>query len=179
MIEVYEFNKSEFTELSDIVTFMKPSHMLDHGFVSVNENNNNYPNEFSGTLLSDSDNPRPILDTVRPLINTIEETFDLMCTLAVHYPEMGFIDWHDNHNLNLHNAICTYSELGDSFFEYKDQELTVHRIQDPQGWSVKQTHWGGDVPVPHRAVANCKRITLTFSSTSKENVDSFIAYLLQ
>lgn len=179
MIEIFEFNKTEFTQLSDAVREVKESHWADHSFVNTNEENDYYPETFSGSILSDSDNPKHILNIVRPLISNIEETFDLMCTLAVHYPEMGYIGWHDNQNINVHNAVCTFSELGDSFFEYKDADNNTHRLQDPIGWSVKQTHWGGEVPVPHRAVANCKRITLTFSSKQKENVDSFIAYLLE
>lgn len=131
------------------------------------------PKNFSLVELNDGDNTTPeILSLVNSLIQE-EEQQDLYCTLASYYPAGGFIGWHTNSNYNLYNAICTFSDTGNSFFEYVDVENIIN-TPDRIGWSVKKTFWSLNNPIKHRAVSNCNRITITFSSKNEMLIDALI-----
>jgi len=137
------------------------------------ENNSSLPRNFSLVELTDLDNTTP---EIRSLINSLiqdEEQQGLYCTLASYYPAGGFIGWHTNGNSNLYNAICTFSDTGNSFFEYIEAGNTVN-IPDQTGWNVKKTFWSSANPVKHRAVSNCNRITITFSSKNEGLIDKLI-----
>ncbi len=126
--------------------------------------------------LIDSDGPnQTVLDIARQFRYDIIDEYNLLCTLFVYYPSNnGHINWHTNENFDYYNAICTYSQSGNSFFEYKNGQEII-RINDDVGWSVKKTKWErGDSKVPHRAVSNDHRITVTFSSSVESEVDAFI-----
>lgn len=125
--------------------------------------------------LIDADGPnQTVLDIARQFRYDIIDEYNLLCTLFVYYPSNnGHINWHTNENFDYYNAICTYSQSGNSFFEYKNGEETV-RINDDIGWSVKKTKWSRTNTVPHRAVSNDHRITITFSSSVESEVDAFI-----
>lgn len=135
-----------------------------------------YPKNFHLSNLVDVEGSSGlVLDTVRQFVKNIESYYDLVCTLCVYYPpEEGFIDWHTNKNANFYNAICTFSLNGDSFFEYINKDNHVIAIQDFKGWSVKKTLWGNDSVIPHRAITNTHRISITFSSKYENIVDAFI-----
>jgi hypothetical protein len=125
--------------------------------------------------LIDADGPnQTVLDIARQFRYDIIDEYNLLCTLFVYYPSSnGHINWHTNENFEYYNAICTYSQTGNSFFEYRDGEETI-RINDNIGWSVKKTKWSRTNVVPHRAVSNDHRITITFSSSIESEVDAFI-----
>ena len=138
------------------------------------ENTSSLPQNFSLVELTDLDNTIPLVrDITYSLINDIESQ-NLHCTLASYYPAGGFIGWHTNSNTNLYNAICTFSDTGNSYFEYEESGNVVN-TQDQIGWNVKKTFWSSDTPVKHRAVSNCNRITITFSSQNEEIIDTLIA----
>lgn len=132
------------------------------------------PKSFKACVITDVDEvDMETLEQARNFIQEIENEYDLHCMLAVYYPSDGFIGWHTNQNVNVYNAICTFSDDGNSFFEYIDGEETI-QMNDNIGWFVKKSHWQNINPVPHRAVSSNHRITLTFASQSEEKIDRFI-----
>lgn len=132
------------------------------------------PKSFKACVITDVDEvDMETLEQARNFIQEIENEYDLHCMLAVYYPSDGFIGWHTNQNVNVYNAICTFSDDGNSFFEYRDGEETI-QMNDNIGWFVKKSHWQNINPVPHRAVSSNHRITLTFASQSEEKIDRFI-----
>lgn len=137
---------------------------------------NNPKNYYLADLSTTECTPLPVKVEVTDVINDIE-TSNLSCTLASYYPEEGFIGWHTNSNFSFFNAICTFSDLGKSGFKYLDGN-TVVEIQDNIGWSVKKTEWSSSSPTPHFAFSDCNRITITFSSSNEEIIDSFIEELV-
>ena len=140
------------------------------------ENSSSLPQNFSLVELTELDNTIPLVrDITYSLINDIENQ-KLHCTLATYYPAGGFIGWHTNSNSNFYNAICTFSDTGDSYFEYEELGNVVN-TQDLIGWNVKKTFWSSGTPVKHRAVSNCNRITITFSSQNEEEIDTLITNL--
>lgn len=83
------------------------------------------------------------------------------------YPPGGFISWHNNANAEGYNIIITWSETGDGWFDYWDNEKKERvRIQDVPGWQAKMTYFGSyEKPenlVYHAAYTNCYRITVAF-----------------
>lgn len=133
------------------------------------------PKSFKACVITDVDEvDMETLEQARRLVQDIENEYNLHCMLAVYYPSDGFIGWHTNQNVNVYNAICTFSDDGKSFFEYTDGDKNI-RVNDNVGWSVKKSHWQNVTPVPHRAVSSNHRITLTFASQSEQDLDKFIA----
>lgn len=132
-----------------------------------------YPKNLKCYILEDYFSIGEFSNNFREFKDSICEIYNLEVTVAAYYPPGGFIGWHTNENIPWHNAICTYSSTGSSFFEYKVKDNII-RIDDLQGWSVKYLKWGKETPVWHRAVANDQRITITFSSPDKQNIDKFI-----
>lgn len=133
-----------------------------------------YPKKLKCYILEDYFSIGEFANSFREFKENICEKYNLEVTVAAYYPPGGYIDWHTNENIPWHNAICTYSETGASFFEYKNKNNVI-TVQDLKGWSVKYLKWEKQDPVWHRAIAEDKRITITFSSPEKENVDRFIA----
>jgi hypothetical protein len=83
------------------------------------------------------------------------------------YPPGGYIGWHNNANAPGFNIIITYSETGDGWFDYYDQDKKERvRVQDVQGWQAKMTYFGPysepDKLVYHAAYSDCYRITVAF-----------------
>lgn len=115
----------------------------------------------------------------RELVKEVEDRYELLSTVAAYYPPGGFIDWHTNENVEMYNAICTYSHTGNSFFEYINSDEEIIRINDTPGWTVKTTRWRKDYPVRHRAVSNDHRITFTFSHAKVKPVEEFITDFLK
>ena len=83
------------------------------------------------------------------------------------YPDDGFISWHSNANASSYNFIFTWSENGDGWFKYVHpitKEIVV--MKDSVGWSCKAGYYGRldepDKILYHAAVANCKRMTMSF-----------------
>lgn len=132
-----------------------------------------YPKNLKCYILEDYFSIGEFSNNFREFKDGICESYDLEVTVAAYYPPSGFIDWHTNENIPWYNAICTYSSTGSSFFEYKDNDQII-RVNDLQGWSVKYLKWEKEDPVWHRAVSNDQRITVTFSSPEKDNIDKFI-----
>ena len=133
------------------------------------------PKSFNASVLMDYDSKdEDCIAAARTFVQNLESEHNLLCTLCVHYGPEGFIDWHTNANAHMHNAICTFSDDGLSFFEYKNEQGEIVRLQDPIGWSVKKFYWGHEDPIEHRAVSSNCRITITFSSKDEAIIDTFI-----
>ena len=170
----YSFDVETFNSISESivnsdVSVFNPLVIDDFGYTT-----DTLPNSINLVPLTDIEYAGlDIAVSCRELISQIEENYDLLCTVSAYYPPNGFIDWHTNKNVEMYNAICTYSHNGDSFFEYQNGGDTI-RIDDDTGWNVKLTKWSYDTPINHRAVSNTHRITFTFSSKNRTNVDNFI-----
>ena len=177
-INATQFSKEDFNTLSSYVMSTVEGNIFPMDLNNISQTTN-YPNSLKLANLVDCDEVGEALCSVtRQLIAEIDFAYSLDSTLAAYYPPDGFIDWHTNANFELYNAICTYSQSGNSFFEYEEGGNTT-RVNDPIGWSVKKSKWGEEAPINHRAVANGdRRITLTFSSKVEADVDAFISYLL-
>jgi hypothetical protein len=173
-MNLIEITDSRFIEISnlvissssDISTYDVGSFELDSP-----ESSSNLPTNFSACELTDLD--FSTLDIKIKTSNLIESssTSDMFCNLAVYYPSGSYIGWHSNGNVNYYNAICTFSD-GDSYFEYISG--STHRVNDLNGWYVKKTEWDSSDKTVHRAVSNCNRITITFSSKNESDIDNFI-----
>jgi len=90
------------------------------------------------------------------------------------YPPGGFISWHNNANAPGYNIIITYSETGDGWFDYWDNDKKERvRIQDKQGWQAKMTYFGPydnpDKLCYHAAYTDCYRITVAFVFAEADN----------
>lgn len=105
------------------------------------------------------------------------ETYNVDCNVAAYYPSGSFLGWHDNRNARMYNAICTFSDTGNSQLEFVNSSNEIEVVTDNTGWTVKKSYWGDEEPVPHRVISNCNRITLTFSSENESDVDSLISTL--
>jgi len=177
-ISTTQFSNTKFNTLSSYVMSTLDSAIFPMSLENISQSPA-YPDSLKLANLTDCDEVGEVLcSNTRSIIEEIEFAYDLDSTLAAYYPSDGFIGWHTNANFELYNAICTYSQSGNSFFEYEiGGDIT--RVNDLIGWSVKKSKWSEQSPINHRAVANGdRRITLTFSSKSENDVDSFISYLL-
>ena len=164
---------SRFTSLSDLV-LANASEFSPLVKESDDETVGALPKQFKACIITDVDQANmTVIDAARTLVSDIEQEHNLVCTLCAYYPIDGHIGWHTNRNVDYYNAICTYSRNGDSFFEY-EEDGEVIRVDDTVGWSVKKTYWTSDNPVPHRAVSNTDRITITFSSNVESDIINFM-----
>jgi|SRR6056300_1097815 len=81
------------------------------------------------------------------------------------YPPQGFISWHNNADAPGYNLIFTWSETGDGWFKYVDEEGKVNTIYDTKGWTLKAGYFGtyddNDVCY-HAAYTSCWRMTHSF-----------------
>lgn len=95
-------------------------------------------------------------------------------TLGVHssalfnyYPPGGFVGWHTNWNANAYQILFTWSETGNGYFKYWDnQTQRIVTIQDVPGWQCRWYYFGRydepDHHCWHAAYAGCDRITLAY-----------------
>ena len=175
----YPFTSSVFDKVASTIV----NHDQDKFVPMVIDNNpgtnQDLPYSFKFVGLGEPENSsEEIVSLSVNLVNDIKDRYDLISPLMVYYPPGGFIDWHTNENAGMFNAICTYSHTGNSFFEYKNTEGTVIRVDDDPGWTVKVTYWGTEEPVPHRAVSNDHRISFALSSKQYEPVERFVVDLV-
>lgn len=169
----YKFNNNFFSEISNYVVNTEHSYNTIE-FTGTSTENTPLPTSVKLVPLTDIDYAGLDLAVKsRELVNKVKEDYDLDCTVAAYYPPNGFIDWHTNDNVELYNAICTFSDEGNSFFEY-EKDGKVYKIQDDIGWNVKITKWGELDSLNHRAVSNNNRITFTFSN---KNFDKIVIFL--
>jgi len=94
--------------------------------------------------------------------------------LATVYPPGGFISWHNNANADGYNIIITWSETGEGWFDYWDNEKQERiRVQDVPGWQAKMTYFGSyEQPEKlcyHAAHTDCWRITVAFVFAEADN----------
>lgn len=110
-----------------------------------------------------------------PVIQSLSYLKDYDLTLAAFYPAGGFIGWHTNSNFERYNAIITFSDTGDGYFEYVDPDSgKIIKVDDKPGMTIKKTRWTHSNPIWHRAYTNCRRITICLSSRSEEKIDDLI-----
>lgn len=173
-----KINNAEFTELSSLILSLPAD---EYNFISIGSSDvdvpsisNKNPKNFNLVELTDMDcGSQEVRMGTISFIERICEEYNLNCMLASYYPSGGYIGWHTNSNFNIYNAICTFSDTGESYFKfYKDDEEIT--IEDNIGWWVKKSYWSYEQPILHTAHSNCNRITITFSSKNETDVDNFI-----
>lgn len=88
-------------------------------------------------------------------------------SLTSYYPPYGYVGWHTNWNAYGYQMIITWSESGDGYFSYYDNEtkgIVTHH--DRTGWQARWYRFGReDEPEHvcwHTAWTNCPRFTLAF-----------------
>ncbi len=90
------------------------------------------------------------------------------------YPESGFISWHNNANAPAYNFIFTWSETGDGWFKWYNQETKeVVTVHDKAGWQCKAGYFGpyegpSNALCYHAAHTNCLRMTIAFTLSMGE-----------
>ena len=81
----------------------------------------------------------------------------------LYYPKGGFVGWHTNQNNSGYQFIFSYSEKGDGYFQYYDQEKRdIVKIPDVEGWNARYYHFGRESHEHfwHSAYTNVPRITI-------------------
>jgi len=85
--------------------------------------------------------------------------------LSQFYPPEGYIAWHNNADAPGYNLIYSWSETGEGWFKYVDEEGNTQTIYDTKGWSLKTGYFGTydelDVCY-HAAYTKCWRMTHSF-----------------
>jgi hypothetical protein len=177
-----DISSERLTEISNAVLALDPDQCIP--IIIGNEDDetleevNPLPRNLKLYGLADTDSvPLELKILVSTFIEDVVETYDVMCTVSAYYAPDCFLGWHDNRNARMYNAICTFSDTGNSYFEYVDENSTVQQVADNIGWTVKKSFWGDEAAIPHRVISNCNRITLTFSSENEANIDNLIAVL--
>jgi len=173
-----EIKSSIFRNLSNVVIKNKANFTTENFSKDINLSESKYRSYPSTINLCNLLDVHSVdIETInftRNFIKTIEQENSVKCNIFAYYPPGGIIDWHTNENIPHWNAICTFSANGDSFFEYLKNKQPV-RVYDTKGWSVKLIKWTNAEPlVWHRAVSKTDRITVTFSSPNKTDVELFI-----
>ena len=89
-----------------------------------------------------------------------------------YYPPGGFVGWHTNWNANAYQFLFTWSETGEGFFKYFDNEKqSIVTIEDVPGWQCRWYYFGRqDEPEHHcwhSAYAGCDRITLAYKIVNR------------
>ena len=88
-------------------------------------------------------------------------------SLTSYYPPNGYVGWHTNWNAFGYQMILTWSESGDGYFSYYDNETkSIVTHHDRTGWQARWYRFGRkDEPNHvcwHTAWTNCPRFTLAF-----------------
>lgn len=83
------------------------------------------------------------------------------------YPPNGFIGWHNNADAGGYNMIITWSEKGEGYFVYKDDDGNSQYIYDKPGWQAKMAFFAPyfhetEKPMYHAAATDCWRVTLAY-----------------
>ena len=81
------------------------------------------------------------------------------------YPPDGFIGWHNNADAPGYNLIFTWSETGDGWFKYIDENGVEQTVKDKKGWTCKAGYFGTYIEGAvcyHAAHTNCWRMTHSF-----------------
>lgn len=83
------------------------------------------------------------------------------------YPPGGFVGWHTNWNANAYQILFTWSQNGDGYFKYLDNETgKIVTIEDKPGWQCRWYYFGlKDEPNDHcwhAAYTRCDRFTLAY-----------------
>lgn len=86
------------------------------------------------------------------------------CALFSFYPAEGFISWHNNANAPGYNVIFTWSETGEGFFQYRDENNKTVKVNDSKGWSAKLCRFPSytEAPLYHSAYTKCRRFTCAY-----------------
>lgn len=92
------------------------------------------------------------------------------------YPPGGYISWHNNANATGFNLIFTWSETGDGWFDYIEDNGNGDRVRckDKAGqWVCRYGMFGSyhqnEYPIVyHAADTNCWRMTLAYVFSAKE-----------
>ena len=83
-----------------------------------------------------------------------------------YYPPGGFVGWHTNWNANAYQILFTWSETGDGYFKYRNQNGTIITEKDKPGWQCRHYYFGAQHEKEHHcwhaAYTNCDRITLAY-----------------
>lgn len=85
--------------------------------------------------------------------------------VALFYPPKGFVGWHTNWNNVGTQILVTWSETGEGYFRYYDNDKgEVVTLQDTPGWSAHTHRFGPPGPDEcwHAAYTDCPRITLAY-----------------
>ena len=177
-VQLKKIKSNAFLSLSDIVLKNKNKFAIEKFDKDIDQTTHAYRSYPKKIILCDLVDAYSVdsetLDFTRSFQKTIEDQNSVMCNIFAYYPPGGIIDWHTNENIPHWNAICTFSADGNSFFEYLQNKKPV-KIYDEKGWSVKMIKWTNKEPlVWHRAVSNTDRITVTFSSINKHDVEQFV-----
>ena len=171
-----------FHKLSDVVLKNKKKFTIENISKELDKSNKMYRSYPSKIILCNLLDVHSVdietIDFTRSFVKNIEQENSVKCNIFAYYPPNGIIDWHTNENIPHWNAICTFSANGDSFFEYLKNKQQI-KVYDTKGWSVKLIKWTNAEPlVWHRAVSNTDRITVTFSSPNKIDVENFIKKII-
>lgn len=103
--------------------------------------------------------------------------------VATMYPPGGFISWHNNANATGFNLIFTWSETGDGYFDYIDEDGKEIRLHDKKGkWVCRYGMFGRyfqtEHPIVyHSAYTDCWRFTVAYVFNAQEassNLQQFI-----
>ena len=81
----------------------------------------------------------------------------------LYYPPGGFVGWHTNQNNSGYQFIFSYSENGNGYFQYYDQQTReVVVTKDQPGWRCHYHHFGEepDEHCWHSAYTNEPRLTI-------------------
>ena len=94
------------------------------------------------------------------------------CALFSFYPAEGFIGWHNNANAPGYNVIFTWSETGEGFFQYRDENNTTVKVNDSKGWSAKLCRFPSytEAPLYHSAYTKCRRFTCAYRFEEQDNI---------
>ncbi len=158
--------------------------------ISMGEGHNGFPESLKGYSLNNSDmyqyNNKEHVKKRLPL-DWLEKYTDLnnrlMSELSVRnnavatlYPPQGYIGWHNNANASGFNLIFTWSETGEGWFDYIEENGKGDRVrcQDKKGeWVCRYGFFGAynqtKYPIVyHAASTECWRITLAYVFSAKE-----------
>jgi len=97
-------------------------------------------------------------------------------SLTSYYPPNGYVGWHTNWNAFGYQMILTWSESGDGYFSYYDNETkSIVTHHDRTGWQARWYRFGRkDEPKHHcwhAAWTNCPRFTLAFKFPYGEDTE--------
>jgi len=101
--------------------------------------------------------------------------------VATLYPPDGYISWHNNANAHGFNIIFSWSETGESQFDYLEDDGDGKKVEliDRKGewvcrYGVFGSYYNGKHPIVyHCAKTKCWRITIAFVFNHEESTQDF------